>query len=455
MKVVPLFRSYFLLFLLLVFRSAYSMDIFKLGSDLKEPQQQEREQQVRKRADIADMAEGQERSTDDTLPHEQQNVNSGNNEVNTHKKDYRLLRTTSFPLTRSLNHLLDIASYVTPPITPPITPPRKQNLTALFLKQKSAINTVLNKPLLYLEQIILTASQKKQAALDVAKMNDDSLTTDALSLKQEEFTRLGNLWIKIEEMSSLLQEDRHQLRELLTQVESSQASLESEKQMGVEKNFSESEQVVQNGIVLLNRTITSHEKMVFFSFRAAEIIDALIHGVWSSWDESGQELGLEQMEKENCYKNNVSILQLFAANHAEDEDERIASFFEKVADHEYAEMQKMNKDRNDKIMERNKNILEFCSDIDFIKEKIKEDKDHRLQTDHKEEAMFYDEAIQWHKNNCEIMMEMVEQLMSDKQVDPVLQVRSQKLNELADECENKATNIRDLAARSHIPCGSE
>ena len=87
---------------------------------------------------------------------------------------------------------------------------------------------------------------------------------------------------------------------------------------------------------LLTKTIVPHEKMVNFLFRGTSIMDEWIHKLWtkhlilavsSSRAEGADDPGIEEEEKENCYKNSVAILQIFAANHSEDEDQEIASFF--------------------------------------------------------------------------------------------------------------------------------
>ena len=368
----------------------------------------------------------------------------------------QLLIAASFPITRRSSSMLV-------PTTPLVTPPRNKAAAAISWKEGPIPKLGLNEPLSNIEEIIATASVKNQAATAATAATDanqEGLTEAALLVKRGEFNRLANLWIKVIEVSSLLQDETNQLRELTRQMELSQSLLQPQSEMGVEMPFSQHQKLAQDEIDSLTSSIAPHEKMVNFSFRGTTIIDDWIHDLWtnhlifavSSSSVADVDLPeMQELEKENSYKNGVSILQIFAANHSEDEDQESASFFATVAESEYKNMQNIaleNQEKRDEIIKRNKNILAFCSTIDSLQEKIKTNVDLAKKTDQERVAILYGEAAQWHKENCCLIMSIVQQLILGHEVDPSCERTSQDLSTLASGAESQAQRIKALRAGS-------
>lgn len=359
----------------------------------------------------------------------------------------KLLRAASFPIIRRSTEL---------PRTPLVTPPRNKASITRIWKEGSIPKLGLSEPLSAIEQIIAIAFEKNKAASAAVNANHAILTEAARSVQQVEFNKLANLWVNVAEVSSLLQDETNQLRELTRQMELSHSLLESESVMSIETASSQNKKLAQDEINLLTKTIASHEKTVHFLFRGTTIIDEWIHNLWtnhlifavsSSSDVGADDLETREVEKENCYKNGVSILQIFAANHSEDEDQESASFFARVAESEYSKMQDMiseNKERCDEIIERNKRVLAFCSTVDSLQEKIRENKDLATQASQERIAVLYGEAVQWHEENCRLIMSMVEQLISDSELDPALENRSNALSDLASGAELQAKRLEKL-----------
>lgn len=356
-----------------------------------------------------------------------------------------LLRSASFPVTRRSS----------PPPETQLISPLKNRVVATTSSNKRSIPTLeLHEPPIDTEQIIAMASEKNEAALAAADANRASLTATTLSVKQGEFRKLANLWVKVAEVSSLLQDETNQLRELTRQMELSQSLLESQSEIDIENAPSRKKKLLQDQIDLLRRTIIPHEKRVNFLFRGTSIIDQWIRDFWTnhlifvtSPSSVADVDDPEMQEKENCYKNGVSILQILAANHSEDEDQESASFFAAVAESEYSNMQHIaleNQEKRDEIMERNKSILAFCSTVDSLQEKIKENKDLAKESTQERVTSLYEEAIQWHEQNCLLIMEVVEQLISGNEATSELERRSGVLSELASGAELQAQRIKEL-----------
>ena len=341
-----------------------------------------------------------------------------------------------------------------------ITPLRNKALSlTISCTQRLISKLELNNLPTYIEQIIATASEKHNAAVAAANANNERLGETALAVKQREFNKLANLWVKVAEISSLLKDETNQLRELTKKMELSQSLLQRQREIGIEQSSLQKKQLAQDEMDLLTKTIVPHEKMVNFLFRGTSIMDEWIHKLWtkhlilavsSSRAEGADDPGIEEEEKENCYKNSVAILQIFAANHSEDEDQEIASFFATVAESEYERMQSVtleNQDRYDEIIERNKSILTFCSIVDSLQEKIRENKGLANGAIQERVSSLYGEAVEWHRENYHLIMSIVEQLISGNEVDLASsENRSKILNELASGAEAQARRIEQLSA---------
>ena len=386
-------------------------------------------------------------------PPSEEEVNEDEVKVGKRFPGSQLLRAVSFPITRR-------SSSIVVPTTPLVTPPRNKAAATMSWKEGPIPKLDLNEPLSHIEQIITTAVEKNAAALVAANANHETLTEAALSVKQEEFNRLANLWIKVIEVSSLLQDEKNQLRGLTRQMELPESLLQPQSEMGDEMPFSQHQKLAQDAIDSLRSTIAPHEKTVDFLFRGTVIIDDWIHDLWtnhlifaaSSSSVADVDLrGIQEFEKENSYKNGVSILQIFAANHGEDQDQEIASFFATVAESEYKNMQNIaleNQVKRDEIIERNKNILAFCSTVDSLQEKIKKNVDLAQKADQERVAVLYEEAAQWHEENCRLIIRIVQQLILGHEVDPSLENTSQELSNLASGAELQAQRIKALRAGS-------
>ncbi len=441
MKVILLSKSCLLLLLFLTLESAYSMDSTKSHSESSSVQTA-RERKSADRVSGKSVAELQ--GTDRLLLSESSTLTPANEQPSNAKlkassedtvqKFDELLKMISFPLQERAEQVLET-------IRPAVMPPSNN-------ERRVAVNAEPNKPLFDIEQNLATIAERKQAASNATEVNRENLALADVAVKQAEFKKLGSLWSQVEEVCLLLQEERNQLSELITQIELSQSLLESQHQLDIKKTFAKSKPLVQNKIASLKKAIIPHEKMVFYLFRGAKTIDEWMHEMWTNdfsfaiASSSGKGIVdpvMAQVEEKNSYKNGASLLQIFAANHVEDEDDAIASFFYEVADFAYDEMEKMQQEQAANIMKRNGDILDFCSNLNAVQRQIREDDDLSKQVD-QEAASLYQEAIRLHKANSLIIMEMVKELMSGNDVDPVSKSRSQNYSESAYQCELKASN---------------
>ena len=70
------------------------------------------------------------------------------------------------------------------------------------------------------------------------------------------------------------------------------------------------------------------------------------------------------------------------------------------------------------------------------------------KTDQERVASLYREAAQWHKENCCLIMSIVQQLILGHEVDPSCESTSQELSTLASGAESQAQRIKALRAGS-------
>ncbi|MBX9578232.1 MAG: hypothetical protein K2W97_07135 [Chthoniobacterales bacterium] len=469
MKIIPFYRSCFFLFLFVTSFRAYSMQgIFFPKENQRNcwsPKQVEREKFT---ASLDNAAAKQTRRTNGELPSEK--INQSDSASDQGDEIFCIVKSVGNSAVNSPNN--STFGYSQNDGTLNLDFKKEANQGGrLKAREKSAILREteekdprftldqINERLSDIEQIIATASEKNKVASNAASAIDINLVETASSMKKNDFNTLANLWAKLVEVSSLLREETDQLRKLRMEIERSPSLLQSQSEIPIDQASFEKKRLAQDEIDLLTNAITHHEKMIHFLFRGTTIIDEWIHDLWtnhlifavsSSSDAPVNDLGMMEVEKENCYKNGVSILQILAANHSEDEDQEIASFFARVADSEYDKMKNIfldNSERRDEIIKNNKSILAFCSTVNSLQEKIRENKDLAQQSPEERAVILYQDAVQWHREHCHLIMSMVEQLILDNEGDLASsENRSKILNELASGAEAQARRIEQLSA---------
>ena len=183
MKNIPLFRSCFFLFLFVISSNALPMmrhpDPFDREDKSVSPEQDKRTRELTNSSN--DASGSKARRTDGKFPAE--------NDDN----EFGIFHTVSSAITPLRNKALSLT---------------------ISCKQRLISKLELNNLPTYIEQIIATASEKHNAAVAAANANNERLGETALAVKQREFNKLANLWVKVAEISSLLKDETNQLREL-------------------------------------------------------------------------------------------------------------------------------------------------------------------------------------------------------------------------------------------------
>lgn len=269
-------------------------------------------------------------------------------------------------------------------------------------------------------------TSKEEPLIDSLTDNDE-LRAAAVAMKKEEFNKVADYWTQVAEISSLLQKEKNELQKMIDKQEVSRSLLQQQGGYTIEASFSQDQKLEQDEIYLLEKTIIAHQNMVNFLFQGTSITHEWIHKLWTEHfnfaisslaDINVDDPEMKELEKENCYKNGVSILQILAANHSEDENQKVAAFFARVADSEYKKMKELSQDleMRHKIMEQNQEILTLCLKLDFSQE------------------------------NCDTIMNKVDQIISDKTMANELNERYQKLIKDAEVAKALSKKLEKVAS---------
>lgn len=305
-----------------------------------------------------------------------------------------------------------------------------------------------SKALSYALKVKEIAMRNNAATLLAAKKNSAFIEEADSIFREEEFKKLAKVWIKLASLSSSLEHKIAQLqtvleqRQLLNSPRSPRLSQEDQESMQVcyeglmkaDEEIDDEEIERKNASATLEKnTLAAYTRQLQFFLRGATILEQWIHQEWnekihsmessSTSATSNKILEIEQIEKESTYKKNLSILQMLAANHCEDEDQERCSFFSKVAYSEYDKMISMREGATSDLMEKNKVIFECCLRVDLLSKKIEESQNAAI--DSPIQAM-----TQSYKENCRLTMRIVEQLMKNEPVDQDIDEHINQLDEL-------------------------